>query len=81
MNEVTLLVIASGLNFIWGFTIFYSIYDGDCKLRPFWIVFGTMLMILGIFIPLEFLINKSFHQIMDNHLKVMKDLESLELLI
>lgn len=75
MNEVTLLVIASGLNFVWGFTIFYSIYLGDCKLKTFWIVFGIMLMILGLFIPLEYLLVESYNQIIENHMLNLQQLE------
>lgn len=64
MNEITLLVISSGLNCVWGFTVFYCMYLGDYMLKPFWIIFGIILVILGLFIPLEYLFVISYNDIM-----------------
>lgn len=79
MNEVTVLVIASGLNFVWGFAVFYGIYLRNTTLEPFWIIFGSVLLILGIFIPLEYLIVQTYTQLMDQHLKNLENIESFEI--
>lgn len=67
LDELSLLIIASALNAIYGINILYSMYLGDCTMNLYWIIFAIIMIIIGIALPMERLITQGWISFRKQH--------------
>ena len=67
LDELSLLIIASGLNVLYGVNILYSIYLGDCTNSAYWIIFAILMIIIGVALPMERLITQGAGDFLKKH--------------
>ena len=70
LDELSLLIIASGLNILYGVSVLYGIYLGDSTNTKWWLIFAFMMIIVGLFIPLERLITQGWSDFRCKHSKL-----------
>jgi hypothetical protein len=51
-NATSLTLIVSLTDVLWGAAILFSMYEGNCCINSFWMVFAILLILIGITVPL-----------------------------